>query len=105
MLKKKNRLSNPRIINSISSFATKDFILKIGHNDLSKLRVAIKVSKKIDKKAVVRNKIKRTLADLMYDRVEKLKKGLDLVFIAKKEILYSNKEEVKKEIENVFTKI
>ncbi|HJZ18618.1 MAG: Ribonuclease P protein component [Candidatus Levybacteria bacterium GW2011_GWA2_36_13] len=104
MLKKKNRLSNPRI-NSINSFATKHFILKMGYNDLGKLRVAINVSKKIDKKAVVRNKIKRTLADLLYDRVKKLKKGLDLVFIAKKEMLHSNKEEIKKEIESIFTKI
>lgn len=104
MLKKINRLTKPLIL-SFKSFSTKYFVLRVGKNNLGKVRVAIVVSKKIDKKAVIRNRIKRILASALYEFSQNSKLSLDLVFIAKKDLLYSQKKEIEKEVKNILTKL
>lgn len=58
------------------------------------------VSTKIDKRSVVRHRIKRLLSEAIRFNLEKIKPGYDLVFLAKKEIIGKSFEEVKKEVES-----
>jgi ribonuclease P protein component len=56
--------------------------LKVSENGLGLSRFGFIVSQKISKKAVLRNKIKRRLRELIGKRIKKLKKGIDYVFVA-----------------------
>jgi len=64
------------------------------------LRVSPVVSKKISKKAVIRNKIKRRIRHL----ARELKRG-DFVIIAKRDISESNFKALENEFKNVGFKI
>lgn len=70
-------------------------ILKILPNNLAKIRVGVLIGKKISKKATIRNKIKRRLKELVRQNLEKIEKGLDLVFIPCPEIKNKNFIELK----------
>lgn len=56
------------------------------------------VSKKIDKKAVVRNKIRRWLSESIRILLPQLREDIYAVFLVKKRIKESNYQEIKKEI-------
>ena len=58
MLRKKNRLSRINVKAKSISFDTTLFKIKIFSNKEEKVRLGFVVSKKIDKRAVVRNKTK-----------------------------------------------
>jgi ribonuclease P protein component len=57
-------------------------ILKVARNNLGLVRVGMSVSKKISKKAVQRNKIKRKLSALLKTKMPQIKEGSDILFIA-----------------------
>lgn len=59
------------------------------------------VSKKIDKKAVVRNKIRRRLSEAIRCLFPQLKKDIYAVFLVKKRIKEANFKEIKEEIESI----
>ncbi|OGW20113.1 MAG: ribonuclease P protein component [Nitrospirae bacterium GWA2_46_11] len=104
MLKRKYRLGlkiRPRFERS---FKTPYFILKVAKNNLLYNRYGFIVSKKIDKRAVVRNKIKRLIRGGVEDLTIDLKEGYDVVFIAVKNIENLSKEEVKKIQRDLFSK-
>lgn len=69
-------------------------------DDLKK--VGFIVSKKISKRAVDRNKIRRTLAEIMRKNLDKLESGSRIVFLAKKEILGKKYDEVENEINKLL---
>ena len=69
-------------------------------DDLKK--VGFIVSKKISKRAVDRNKIRRTLAEIMRKNLDKLEAGSRIVFLAKKEILGKKMVEIKEEVEKLL---
>lgn len=60
------------------------FTLRIAKNGLFHNRYAFIVSKKIDKRAVVRNKIKRKLRSCIEKMFNKIKTGYDFAFYVKK---------------------
>ena len=100
MLAKKNRFSfknrlPKQILNSQS------FNLRYDKNDEG-LKVAVVVSKKIDKRAVVRNKIKRQILEAVVKNIN-LDKGLTLIFYAKKQTTSSNLENEVIDAVNKFT--
>src|SRR3989344_8925245 len=75
MFKTENRLvSGVRFKNSYS-FSVPQFILKERKNGLLLNRFGIVVSKKIDKRAVVRNKIKRTFRYALVDLNKNMTSG------------------------------
>lgn len=61
-------------------------------------RFAFIISKKISKAAVHRNRIKRAMDEAVRHRITKVKKGLDVLFLVKKEILTKTTEEVMKSV-------
>ena len=56
------------------------------------------VSKKISKKAVDRNRIRRILSEIIRKNLDKFQNGTRVVFLTKKEILGKKYDEVEKEI-------
>lgn len=56
-------------------------ILKIGENKKKQTRWGILVPKKVCKKAVLRNKIRRRIREILQKRKKQIKKGKNLVFI------------------------
>ncbi len=71
-------------------------------DDLKK--VGFIVSKKISKRAVDRNKIRRIFSEIMRKNLDKLETGSRIVFLAKKEILGKKMVEIKEEVEKMIRK-
>lgn len=86
MLKKKYRLGSKAKVKFKSFLSTPFFLLKISENNLANNRYRFIVSKKVDKRAVIRNKIKRMLSLCIEDIFEETKTGYDMLFLAKKEL-------------------
>jgi ribonuclease P protein component len=70
--------------------------------DFQSQAFAFVISKKIDKRASERNKIKRLLSEAVRSFLPQVKLGVKGVFLAKKEILGKDFAEIKKEIEAIF---
>ena len=60
------------------------------------------ISKKISKRAVDRNKIKRRLMEVLGRNVEKFDEGKRIVFLAKKEVLEIKPKEIEVELKKIF---
>ena len=83
MLKKKFRLP-PGRFKSQDSFVSPFYVLKTAANNISGPRFAVVVSKRVNKSAVTRNKIKRTIR-LCIEKNLNEKDKRDFLFIVKKE--------------------
>lgn len=83
MLKRKFRLPKEKL-KAKKSLNVGDFVLKTSENNLGLSRFGFVVSKKIDKRAVVRNKAKRFFRAYIEDNLKTIKPGYDFLFILKK---------------------
>lgn len=101
MLKRKYRLTG-RTRWSGKSIKTPFFILKVAQNGLLYNRFSFTVSKKVDKRAVVRNKAKRRLRSCIEEIFTDLKKGYDMVFLIKKEAVLATRQELYLLIKNTL---
>ena len=77
----------------------------LSRKDKEVTRFAFIVSTKISKKAVQRNRIKRLLADSVKVLLTKIKKGYDIIFLAKRRIIEVGKDEVNSEVKKALEKI
>lgn len=109
MLKKENRLKHTKDIENVfkngKTIAGKLIFLKIFKNDLDISRFAFIVSTKISKKAVIRNKIKRQLREIVRTNLSNIKSGLDIVVVTKPNIIDKNYQEIKNDSENLLQNI
>lgn len=107
MLKKKNRLSKRSELEEIKKdgnflgFSHFFGILVLDKQD-EKLKFGTIISKKISKKAVERNKIKRRLMEVLGKNIEKFGVGRRILFLAKKEVLEIKPDGIEKEIKKIF---
>lgn len=72
-------------------------------NDNDNPRFAFIISTKISKKAVVRNRIKRILSDAVRVNLDKIRNGVDVVFLIKQTILKAHRKEIEDEVTKVIT--
>ena len=86
MLKKKYRLPKGAVFSKSESFSSPFFTLRIKNNKLGNSRFGFIVSKKIDKRAVVRNRIKRLIRSCIEKKLDDVIAGWDALFVIKKEI-------------------
>ena len=88
MLPKQNRLKLKkdfeRIFKQGKGYKQNFLFLKVLENGLKETRFGFIVSKKISKKAVIRNKLKRRLREVIRDKLkeEKIRPGIDVVLTA-----------------------
>ncbi|MDO8486389.1 MAG: ribonuclease P protein component [Candidatus Staskawiczbacteria bacterium] len=85
MLSKINRLIKKKDFEKLfkkgTSFKHSFLILKITQNNLKESRFGFIISKKVSKKATLRNKIKRRIRDTVRQNIKDIKKGVDAVLI------------------------
>jgi ribonuclease P protein component len=100
MLDKSHRFSfrkgSPRRV-----FSTPFFVLRFDNNKNEGLHAAVVVGKKVDKRAVIRNKIKRSLVAQVKELLS-TDMNYNIVIFAKKAILQSQKDEQQKALEEAF---
>jgi ribonuclease P protein component len=68
-------------------------------------RFAIVVSKKVDKRAVVRNRIRRLISSSIEELYNDLKQGKDTMFIVKREAINKSRRDFFKEIKLTLEKV
>ncbi len=110
MLPKENRLTDDYDFRRVKRLG------KSYHCPLFKLSVALRktagqsrfgfvISKKIDKRAVVRNTIKRLLREVVRERLEKIPDGFDFVFVVRPSIVSKNYEDVSFAFDQILSKV
>lgn len=104
MLKKQNRLSKITKTKENKLFTSSLFNLRISDNKENKTRFAFIVSKKIDKRAVIRNRTKRVLRNAVEEIIKKLALGKDIIIISKKALETEQSKEVLIVLESIFKK-
>lgn len=62
------------------------------------------ISTKISKKAVIRNRIKRIMADVIRINLDKIKKGLEVLFLLKPSVVKLSREQLGKETYEAIVK-
>lgn len=104
MLSKKHRLPIQEKKVFIYAIHSPIFILKYGKNQLAESRFGVIISKRIDKSAVARNKIKRIIMEYARIKLDQMRTSTDILFIIKPAIKDKKLEEVEKEIDSSFSK-
>ena len=98
MLDRRNRLLVP-IVSNFNTMQNPLFTLKISRNQGGVKRFAFVVSKRVDKRAVVRNRIKRIFRASIRNIMDKIDEDIDALIIVKKKARESSQLEIKNELE------
>ena len=90
MLPKKERLRKKRDFDLVyqkgDRYSGKIILLFVLKNESPNSRCGFSISKKVSKKAVIRNKLRRRLGSIYREERNKLDKHVDLVFVARQHI-------------------
>lgn len=109
MLKKSNRITKDkefdRAFKTGQSFYTKIFGVKAVDNSQETVRLGVLVSTKVSKKAVVRNKVKRQIREIVQKELPSLKNGKDIVVIVFSQILDKNFKELEEALISALKKL
>jgi len=104
MLAKKYRLPSRARVGNGLFLSCSELNVKISQNGLSFNRFSVIVSKKIDKRATVRNRIRRLIYAVVGEIFQKSKKGLDILFIIKRAAVGKSKKDFYVIIESLLKK-
>lgn len=80
------------------------FFLVFKKNKLKNSRFGFIIGKKISKKAITRNKIRRKISEIIRMMMDNVKAGFDIVVGVKPDIIDKDYQEIKKELEGLFKK-
>ena len=109
MLQKENRLKKKKDFEKLfkegRSFREKLLVLKANKNNLGKSRFGFIVSKKVSKKAVARNKIRRQLREIVRKEINNYQKGFDVAIIALPGIELKSFKEIDQTLKSALKKI
>jgi len=102
MLKKENRITLNKDFDNVfkkgNSFYNSLFGFKVVNNNLGVFRLGILLGTKVNKKAVIRNRIKRQIREIIREEKEFLQENKDLVLIVLPDIVNKSFLEIKKEL-------
>ncbi len=100
MLPVQNRLKKKsdfeRVLRGGRPFFTPILAIKVTKNNLAATRFGIVISKKVSKKAVERNKLRRRLREVLRLNLELVKPGFDVVILTKAVGLTKKYQELEK---------
>lgn len=102
MLKSKLRLPAKAKLSRSSAYKSLSFKLMIIKNNLAFSRFGFIIGKKIDKRAVVRNRTKRILRSCIEEMLQKINAGYDMLFIIQKNAVGQKREFIFNELEKLF---
>jgi ribonuclease P protein component len=108
MLPKENRLKLKNDFQNVfrggGVWRTSDLIVRVAANKEGGTHFGFIISKKINKKAVVRNRLRRQMAEVVRRRLKNIRSGFDAVIVAKKEIVDKPFAEIEGSIEAALKK-
>jgi len=104
MISLRQKLDFERVAKRGQPIFTNELGFKILKNNLNYNRCGIVVSLVIDKRAVIRNKIRRRIKFIIIQNEQKLKKGFDLMFLMRPKIKELSFSQIKAKIEYLFKK-
>jgi len=108
VLKKINRISSRKEFLEIKNKGKINYSPIFGWLSLRKdddlKKFGFVISKKISKRAVDRNKIKRRLAESVKKHLDDFDKGIRVVFLVKKEILNKKLVKIEEEVKKLMNK-
>ena len=85
MLPKKNRITKSKDFDNVykNGVAARahHLLIKAVSNNKNKTRIGVIVGKKVSPKAVTRNKLKRRLRNIFYQKINNIKEGFDIIVI------------------------
>jgi len=109
MLPKRHRLKKTRDFEEVfrggRSIRSNGIALKIKATQNKTSRFAVVVSKKVSLKAVVRNRIRRLLSEVIQEEAEKIVPGLDAVFVVLPGFKAENLAEAKRILAPLFSNL
>lgn len=100
MLNKQYRLPASTRLNNATLYSTALFSLKVAANNLPESRFGFVIGKAVDKRAVVRNRIRRLFRSCIEDMREEIVSGHDMLFFLKRGIIEKEKEVLSAELAN-----
>ncbi len=104
-MKKRYRLRNNADFEKVykygRSVANRNLVLKYRRADFSILRFGFSVSRKYGK-AVLRNRIRRQLKDIIQKRILRVKSGYDLVFLVRQDARNASYTDLVQAVENLL---
>ncbi len=108
MIAKKFRLHKKsdfdKLTKSPNKFYSNNFVLRFVKNDKDISCFAVVTSKKISLKAVIRNKIRRRVYEVIRLNMNNFKKGFNVIIFVKKGVLEIEYQELEKELLYIFKK-
>lgn len=104
MLKRKFRIPKGIRFNNSRLISGPFFTIKVRENGFPFSRFTIITSKKIDKRAVIRNRIRRLISSCIEELYENVKPGFDMIFIVKKGAIGKKRTELCLEIKHILEK-
>ena len=105
MFKKGLRLPKSIRFTKENQISSNFFSIKIAGNKTESKRFGIVVSKRIDKRAVIRNKIKRQIRRCIEENEKNVSAGKDILIIVRPNIKDRQIKEICESIAEVFKKI
>lgn len=106
MLPLKNRLLTKKDFERVKKegqkFQSRLFGVLIYQTNSGFTRFGFIISTKLSKRATRRNKVKRLLREAVRKFLPRIKPGLDIVFLGKREILFKSLEEITWEVEKIL---
>ena len=93
-----------KVAKSGQSFFARELGIKILRNNLKNNRYGIVVSLKIDKRAVVRNKIRRRIREIIRLNEKNFKQGFDVMILTRESIKDLKYKEIEVKLFSLFKK-
>jgi len=81
-----------------------EMAIKILANNLEYNRYGIVINTKVDKRAVIRNKIQRRIKEIIRLKQKDFQKGFDILILTKSEIKNLDYKEIQEKLEKLFKK-
>ena len=100
----KNSKNFDRVFHDGQRFGNRHFQFYYLKNRKSTNRLGIIVSKKVSKRAVVRNKVKRRIRASYQNELERIQQGYDLIIVAKKRCAEDPYRDLDRSLKHLFYK-
>lgn len=103
MLKKQFRLPARHKLKNSSFFKTSNFNLRVSKNNIQASRFGFIVKKSVDKRATVRNRVRRVFRSCIEEMLENVRAGNDMLFSLEKGIIGKERSVIFEEIKKLLT--
>jgi ribonuclease P protein component len=105
MLKRTFRFKAQNRLNHPASFTTPSLLVKFSSNQLPYSRFGFIISKKVDKRATVRNRVKRMIRSCIEASLPQIKSGYDMLYIIRKQAADQTRDQICQEVQTTLKQL